>query len=97
MPGLPLGLGPFRVGACARTSSPARPCVAQSAFGWRLSAIASGCGEGDIAMERTASGVTNSRRRAARFAGRESVKNLCDRTYHLTAPGAARHGRGPAT
>ncbi|WP_344568561.1 hypothetical protein [Streptomyces axinellae] len=48
-------------------------------------------------MERSASGVTNSRHHAARFAGRESVKNLCDRTYHLTAPGAARHGRGPAT
>ncbi|GAA2628186.1 hypothetical protein GCM10009863_49050 [Streptomyces axinellae] len=59
--------------------------------------LAAGREEGGIGMERSASGVTNSRHHAARFAGRESVKNLCDRTYHLTAPGAARHGRGPAT
>jgi hypothetical protein len=42
-------------------------------------------------------GMTNSRYRPASFTGRESVKNLCDRTLNLTAPGAARHGRGPAT
>lgn len=97
MPGLPLGPGKYRVRARTRTSSSPRRFVAQSAFGQRLSAIAAGRGEGGIAMGLSASGMTNSLCAAACFAGRESVKNLCDRTFNLTAPGAARHGRGPAT